>query len=260
MTFRLYNYAELYPLVTRTTDSDGMASTELGLGDIVIVAGTSPDNMGILHYTVTAQSEVKELTLRPYTEWDESLHFRLVPPAEQKPQAFTDTLAIEACTRQMVSNDSIRNAYTRTFPTLEDADALATELSITTKEGQDLLRFVLVESRGNQDVIRTFLKEAPAEKRLQALYLLRSLSDKDLHDVTLPVLKEAIQETYTDREMRDPNIISLRVDREHLRPMAGVLRQALSTIIADNGGEELWATLSRTDKVRAIVSKVEGFR
>uniref|UniRef100_UPI003C6DC307 transglutaminase domain-containing protein n=1 Tax=Porphyromonas cangingivalis TaxID=36874 RepID=UPI003C6DC307 len=86
VTFRLYNYAELYPLVTRTTDSDGMASTELGLGDIVIVAGTSPDNMGILHYTVTAQSEVKELTLRPYAEWDESLHFRLVPPAEQKPQ------------------------------------------------------------------------------------------------------------------------------------------------------------------------------
>lgn len=260
VTFRLYNYAELYPLVTRTTDSDGMASTELGLGDIVIVAGTSPDNMGILHYTVIAQSEIKELTLRPYAEWDESLHFRLVPPAEQKPQAFTDTLAIEACTRQMVSNDSIRNAYTGTFPTLEDADALATELSITTKEGQDLLRFVLVESRGNQDVIRTFLKEAPAEKRLQALFLLRSLSDKDLHDVTLPVLKEAIQETYTDREMRDPNIISLRVDREHLRPMAGVLHQALSTIIADNGGEELWATFSRADKVRAIVSKVEGFR
>lgn len=260
VTFRLYNYAEIYPLVTRTTDSEGMAATELGLGDIMIVAGDSPENIGILHYTVTPESEVKELVLRPYSEWDESLHFRLVPPAEQKPEAFTDTLAIEACALEMAGNDSIRHSYTSTFPTLEHADELARELEIKTKETQDLLRLILVESRGNQDVIRTFLRETPSEKRLQALFLLRSLSDKDLHDVTLPVLREAIREDYTDNEMRDPDIISLRVDREHLRPVSDVLKQALSTIVAEYGGEEQWASLPRGEQVRAITAKVEAFR
>ncbi|MDO4771172.1 transglutaminase domain-containing protein [Porphyromonas sp.] len=260
VTFRLYNYAELYPLVTRTSDSNGMASTELGLGDIVVVAGDSPDRMGILHYTVTEGEEVKDIVLKPYSEWDESVHFKLVPPAEKKPTAFSDSLAINACNIQMGHNDSIRHAYTSTFPSLAQADELAKALNIRTKEGLDLLRTVYIESRGNQEVIRTFLSETPAEKRLHALFLLRSLSDKDLHDVTLPVLREAINETYTDTELRDPNLISLRVWRETLYPVIAPLKNALSEIISGNGGDEAWTSMSRADKVRAIVNQVERFR
>ncbi len=261
VTFRLYNYAELYPLVSRTTDAEGMASAELGLGDIVIVAGDSRERMGILHYTVRPDAEVVDLPLRSYDEWDDTTHFRLVPPVERTPDVSVDSLAAATCNNTMMYNDSVRNAYTATFATPEMAHAFADELGLAdAKETTEMLSSILVESRGNQAVIRAFLSETEPGKRVQALHLLSSLSPKDLHDVTLDVLRDAIDEEYTESEVRDPNVISLRVDRERLYPVMAQLKGALAEIIAEKGDKATWDALSRAEKVRAITSKVETFK
>ena len=47
VTYRIYNYAELYSLVTRTTDARGEAVTNLGLGDVVIFASKGKDRVAM---------------------------------------------------------------------------------------------------------------------------------------------------------------------------------------------------------------------
>lgn len=44
VSFRIYNYAEFYPLATKTTDENGKASLLTGLGDVIVWASDSLGN------------------------------------------------------------------------------------------------------------------------------------------------------------------------------------------------------------------------
>ncbi|MFO7722911.1 MAG: transglutaminase-like domain-containing protein, partial [Bacteroidales bacterium] len=139
--FGLYNYAEFYPIATQITDDRGKCSLSIGKGDILLHAsdGTSCSWSKLNLRTDTLVT----LTLKPCkipTEV-ESWHFDIpdeVPAGEEKlPEE-----VLSAHQRTLAREDSIRNAYVKTFPGKEEmiafadrinapADSLAKYLSIS---------------------------------------------------------------------------------------------------------------------------------
>ncbi|MDO5035835.1 MAG: transglutaminase-like domain-containing protein [Porphyromonas sp.] len=255
VTFRIYNYAELYPAVTRTTNRLGEASVELGLGDVMVVAGDAPDNMAIGQLSIKEGGSKMELTLGSYGDMPEEQHFTIVPPVERTPNKEITPVQEEECNLRMAENNAIRTAYTATFPTTEQAAELAKELQLS-----DGLQKVLIElfpkSRGYHKEIRSFLLDAKEQGKAEnAVRILATLREKDLHDVDLRVLQQALARDLTSEEWQDPNIISPRVMLEHLYPCEPELEVALTQILPEDDTQ----SLSRQERATRIAQYLEGF-
>lgn len=218
VTFRLYNYAELYPLVRRVANNLGEASAKLGLGDIVVVAAQD-SLVAMQKLSVRPGAEPVVLTLGTWDQLPEEQSFLLTPPVEKRPELRYTPEQEEQNNHRVAEDDSIRHAYTATFPTLEDGYVLAKELGLTHKSADRAAQYVL-QSRGNHKVINSFLKKAHAEERLdQALALLSTLREKDLGDIPLKVLADAFARDLTPEQWQDPNIVSPRVMLETIFPV-----------------------------------------
>lgn len=262
VTFRLYNYAELYPLVHRTTDAEGYASCQLGLGDVVVLAGDSPERIGYLHYSVRAEGEVGTVTLRPYESWPEEVEMRLVPPIEQALSSSpNDEAMLAACQLRMAANDSVRHAHEGTFATIAQADSISKVLGLGDLE--EVYRKILPASRANRGTIEAFVATAAEQgKAKQALSLLTSLTPKDLCDIAIEPLMEFLELELSTAQIADPNIISLRVDREVLRPNIKALQTILKEIRSRAGYADIeeWHKLQSSIRANTIVRAVRALR
>ena len=224
--FCIYNYAEFYPAVSKYTDAEGRTYLSSGLGDLLIWAskdgaygfakcsfGTDSDVTIVLD-RMAGQAGHDEKT-QPGD--DTSRHSRLdresldiVPPPERVrlPEVTPEQRAEND--RRFAREDSIRHAYEATFPTHEDA------LAFVQRHGYGhQMAFPLVQSRGNWRTLEAFLSGADNHERVDAL--LSSLSGKDLHDVTLPILMDSYNDT--------GSVIGPRVENEFLTPYKGYFRQ-----------------------------------
>lgn len=250
VTYRIYNYAELYPLVTRTTDERGEAMTNLGLGDVVIFASKGSDRVAMEKMTNKEGGSTLELTLRPLDTIPAEQHLRLTPPVEQTPEVrYTEAQAAENA-RLLAEEDAVREAYTATFPTAEQATALADELGAM-GEDRTLLLDLFPKSRGYHATIERFLRNAAESGRLHhALLLLSSLTEKDLHDVSITALEQVLDRDLTDADWQEPMIYCPRaMDREPIAPQQPELDLICEQIL---GNEEL----SREERVARILERV----
>ncbi|MBO4918231.1 MAG: transglutaminase domain-containing protein [Bacteroidales bacterium] len=103
--FKIYNYAEYYTVATYLTDSEGHASLDTGLGDIMVWA--SKDGLFGL---AKASSESTTVVLDHSLGESFSLDFDIVPPAEKPlPSAATAEQVAENA-RRLAAEDSMRNA------------------------------------------------------------------------------------------------------------------------------------------------------
>ena len=187
VSFRLYNYAELYPLFTAVTDSAGRASLVCGCGDIMAWA-ISPDGCryGIaeldasLDPGTTVRVMLSESPLRTPAE------FNLTPPeaVPHKPSVTSEQIAVNEMRK--AAGDSIRNAVMARFLSPGEAAVLVDgwgDDSIAVAE-------VLTESYGNCDVMSGFVGNVPVERRHQARIWLENLSRKDWRDIEWDVIDE----------------------------------------------------------------------
>lgn len=201
--FKIYNYAEFYSAVSRQTDAAGLTSLVSGYGDLLVWASKN----GRFGYRVVdfAHDSLVTIVLNHAVGemFAEEIDIR-VPRADytlphvSPEQRSGNDLALQR-------EDSLRHAYERTMPQLpQNATALDS---------------LLWKSRGNYQVIQDFY----ARYGSRTLPLLRTLTDKDLRDVTLPVLTDHLLHT----KSTDPQILSPRVALEPLTPWRGVLQEVL---------------------------------
>lgn len=257
VTFRIYNYADLYPAVTRTTNRLGEASVELGFGDVVVVASRSPQEMAIGKLTNKEGGGTLKLTLGDWSEVPSEMHLTITPPIERVPQIAVTEEMEHINAKRMEENNALRQSYTDTFPTDEQANSLATELGLSGEKAAQLSR-LYKESRGYHREIADFLRSSAQQGKVQeAIAILASLTDKDLHDVNIDVLRETLSRDLTSVQWSDADLFSPRVMLEHLYPVQKQLDEAIKEI---KSAHPEWETLSIAEKAKTLAMVVDGFK
>lgn len=214
VSFRLYNYAEFYPLAIKKSDKNGEAQLTVGYGDLLVFARKD----GLFGFAkATPGAEVTEIALTLDGKSQGSWDFDIVPP---EASATLPTPTPEAAAHNEVrkaAEDSIRKAYEATFANEDAAKRFAAGIGVP--ELSDRIAAVLVASRGNHAELASFLKGAGKEKAEKALALLEAVSEKDLHDLTAPVLYDHLMATVdADSPWYNAYVLNPRVDTEMLTP------------------------------------------
>ena len=228
--FKIYNYAEFFTAVTKYTDAKGHTSLSAGIGDLVVWASKD----GKYAYQKVSFGKQKEATLTlpegalvggygipaiptqptgsvgapPTTYLD------IVPPKEDPQLPYVSDEMHKENQRRFALEDSIRKAYTATFPTMEEAKRIS-------ERGAEYI----FKSRGNKQTIVDFInRHSDNEDRVMGI--LATLSDKDLRDITTEILEDSYNAT-TDQ-------LSPRVEDELITiPFKQYFEKAFSKKTAD---------------------------
>ncbi len=188
--FRVYNYAEFYPMAAKYTDANGQTSLTAGIGDLLVWASKGDKyNFGKLSF---GKDNELVIALDKNPGAVESIALDIVPPVEgaNVPTVTDEQREKNSC--RLAIEDSIRNAYVATFITEQQCGALAKELQLDSAQITPLL----IASRGNYDTLVTFLKEISdgdnngSVKQKNGLALLKQISSKDLRDISIDVLRD----------------------------------------------------------------------
>lgn len=179
--FRIYNYAEFYPAATKYTDDQGIASLTAGKGDMLVWA--SKDGWyGYRKVSFGKDSKVDVTLLRNNSLKNNPTYetFDIVPPAEKafSPKVTHEKAALNK--QRLAREDSIRKAY-------EAATFLPDSIKEIIKP-----QFVdfFIKARSNWKTIFQFLANHSADlDRVKGI--LDGLNDKDMRDVTMPILEDA---------------------------------------------------------------------
>lgn len=197
--FKIYNYAEFYPALSKYTDAKGRTFLTAGMGDMMAWASKN----GRYGYSKVSFGKDTEVTITisdQHTFDPQSM--MIVPPPETAniPDVTPEQRAEND--RRFAREDSIRKAYMATFVQPDG-----------TEKGR-----LLALSAGNHRVIAKFLEDHPDER---ALALLKSLSNKDLIDVT----REILDDSYNAPEA----ILCPRVENEFLSTYKSFFARSFGT-------------------------------
>ena len=205
--FKLYNYAEYYPIATITTNQNGEAEITTGLGDLLIWATKE----GVYNYKKIDVRKQNEITIildkKEGAEYVEMLD--IYPPIEKKvvkeiSQEIKDKHAL-----RLKYEDSLRNSYIATFMKEENARTIKNE-NLTTEQ---IIR-TIKRSEGNYaEVIKFLNMHAKLEAGLHLNRFLESLSDKDLRDTPAEILESHI--THFIPELENIKTVQLLSNEEH---------------------------------------------
>lgn len=224
--YRLYNYAEFYPVAVKTADEGGMSYLTAGLGDMVVYA-TDGERFGMKRVSFGKDRNVTvSLSYSPGDEPDH-MSFEVVPPVEKAnmPEVTPEQRAEND--RRMAQEDSIRLAYTSTFMTKEKALDFVKDLAVP-----DRAAGLILLSRGNHAEICSFLKDAAAAGRgTDAVRMLESVSVKDLQDTPKPVLLDHLSNTPEGADA--PKVLSPRVSTELLTRYRAYLKRHVPSSLAE---------------------------
>ena len=228
--FKIYNYAEFFTAVTKYTDAKGHTSLSAGIGDLVVWASKD----GKYTYQKVSFGKQKEATLTlpggalvggygipaiPTQPTNSvaappTTYLDLVPPKEDPQLPYVSDEMHKENQRRFALEDSIRKAYTATFPTMEEAKRIS-------ERGAEYI----FKSRGNKQTIVDFInRHSDNEDRVMGI--LATLSDKDLRDITTEILEDSYNAT-TDQ-------LSPRVEDELITiPFKQYFEKAFSKKTAD---------------------------
>ena len=242
--FKIYNYAEFFTAVTKYTDAKGHTSLSAGIGDLVVWASKD----GKYAYQKVSFGKEKEATLTlpggalvggygipaiptqptgsvgalpdcsvgalETSAPPKCTYLDIVPPKEDPQLPYVSDEMHKENQRRFALEDSIRKAYTATFPTMEEAKRI-------NERGAEYI----FKSRGNKQTIVDFInRHSDNEDRVMGI--LATLSDKDLRDITTEILEDSYNAT-TDQ-------LSPRVEDELITiPFKQYFEKAFSKKTAD---------------------------
>lgn len=218
--FKIYNYSEYHTVATKYTDNQGETWLTAGRGTMMVYA-SKDEKIG---WDVVKIGEIDTVTIRLYepaswplwqcndADWRKRLihyyDYDIIPPAENAriPDVSTEIRAKN--NRRLAIEDSIRNAYV--------AQCISAQ-----NEG-DYDKEIMAKTWGNYQTIKDFVDYARGLDREEDAYtLLHNLTDKDLRDVSIDVLKDCF----------DGNMLNPRVSNEMLRPYVKIFKE---TSLPDN--------------------------
>lgn len=130
VSFRIYNYAEFYNLVTYKADSKGRASLDMGLGDMFVLAWKD----GRFGYGVASG---EKLTVELNHSFGESFadSLDIVPPVEKPlPSSISEAMAEENA-RRLALEDQIRTSHDHVNHAVEQFKAAYPERSAAVLAG-----------------------------------------------------------------------------------------------------------------------------
>lgn len=230
--FKLYNYAEYYTLSTQTTDAEGKASLTTGLGDLLIWA-TDGDNYRFRKIDVRKDSVAtvkieKDVIVRQHIEGqgcideEDDWVFEMVPPAAGEPKVVATEEEIAANAKRLAYEDSVRNAYTATFPTYEQWWEMSDyPVSVHPDVAPDKAWELVKKSEGNWREITAFV-DTCMDYRREFYEYMSSYSDKDMRDITAATLEahwtEPWQYKGCARDVYEKGIMPARISNEMVRP------------------------------------------
>jgi transglutaminase-like putative cysteine protease len=189
--FRLYNYAEFYPIARKLTDSKGTCSLNVGLGDLLIWA-TKGGAFGYKKISAAdTDTVVVVLDKDPGAEY--TVDYDFFPPIEPKPFPVSKK-GKEENDRRLKYEDRLRASYESTFIDKNDAITLASKLGLEPDKVWDYLQ----KSRGNWQEISNFLTQSAQAPGLfkWALPLLSTVSEKDLRDTPADILSGHLRHSF----------------------------------------------------------------
>lgn len=222
-SFRLYNYAEFYPIAEKNTDANGEASLVAGLGDLLLWV-TDGNRFGYRKATV-GKDRVVSVVLDKTEGSKISENIDVTPPKGTNVSIEVSEILRKCNDERLKAEDALRNAYMATFVSDETSRQIAEELGLDKTSVAKIMK----AARGNHSAILGFLTNLPAEDRKKGLLLLESLTEKDLSDVTPEILADHI--TASHREMEDeifgPYVMSPRIDNEELTAFRSFFGKAI---------------------------------
>jgi hypothetical protein len=181
--YRLYNYADFYPIAKSVTNSNGITGITTGLGDLLIWASVGNEyawQKVSIETIDTLTLTIKSMYPDFYTE-----KLDLTPPILRDVETGSEA-GRQTNSRRLAEEDSIRNAYMKTFP---DSTAIADWAKLW-QYAPDSARYLMQSSFGNYQEIRSFLESIKPELRSLALGFLYTLSAKDLRDTRKFILND----------------------------------------------------------------------
>ena len=209
--FKMYNYAEFYTLADYETDAHGQAGLTTGLGDILVWA-TDGTRYAFKKLDVRQDSTVS-LVLSENSEnsdysensensdsSDNAVLLHIVPPVAGQAKVTPSEEAVAANARRIAYEDSLRNAYTATFPTKDNFKSYLPKDWIWNQElfSDEQVWEIIHKSEGNYAEIYKYFEywSGPYRSGEHIYDYLKTYSDKDLRDITADVLQA--QETGFD--------------------------------------------------------------
>lgn len=220
--FKVYNYAELYPIAKTETDIEGHASIISGLGDLMIWA--SKDDYYGYGKSIAADKETIVRLDRKIGKKYEETYIMNVPEEQRIKELSPEKVSANAV--RLAYEDSVRNAYMNTFATQKDAQ----ELSEKTELSYDEIIKYLQKAQGNWIEIADFIS---TEKDNPYLFpFLSTLLDKDLRDTPAEYLKDHLKNgmAYNVKESIPEDIfvekvLSPRIALELIKPWRSFFQQ-----------------------------------
>ena len=179
--FRIYNYGEFYPAATKYTDKDGKTSLTAGKGDMLVWA--SKDGWyGYRKVTFGKDGKVDVMLNKSNSKKSGPTYetFDIVPPVEKAVMPKVSPEMAAANKLRFAREDSIRKAYEATFVDADKAKLLCPAAAD-----------YLVKARGNWKTILEFMNRH-SDNSDRALGVLKGLNDKDMRDVPMAILEDAL--------------------------------------------------------------------
>lgn len=219
--FKLYNYAEFYTVAKRLSDEKGHASLSAGLGDMLVWASKN-GHFGFGKVSCGSQNETRiKLDKRPGDEI--ALDIDIAPPPSSPILVQADQEQRQANAIRLQQEDSIRNAYMKTF---YNRDRFHLFVLKADKEEERMMK-ILEASRGNWENITKFIYEAGEKQSKAITYLLEIISAKDLRDTPAEVLLSHFKESNSPQnDFEARYIFNPRVDNELLSAYRKQLKSA----------------------------------
>lgn len=233
--YKLYNYAEFYPLASVPADASGISSFETGLGDLLVWA--HKDNHFDFDKISVSETDTIELRLHRGVGKNTVFEYDMVAPFEPSPYESISGVLVEENNRRLDDENKIRTAYIDTWIKAADSENFAREISCNS----DSVRDILTKSMGNYMAIISFLRNINADQRITALKLLYKISEKDLRDVREEVLRDHIDncvvpyQSGISTDMWAEYILNPRIANEMLVSWRSFLRNALPEEIKSVG-------------------------
>lgn len=219
--FKIFNYGEFNTVTRKTTDPSGQTFLNAGLGEMMVWASKG-DQFGFAKVSFGKEDQV-EIVLDKCATTAFEAEMDLVPPVESAQLPEVTPAMRTANNVLMATEDSIRNAYTATFLTEEQAKAIARKLNLDEVRVSKLL----LTARGNHAEIERFLTTVSGADQENALALLETVTAKDLRDVPTSVFTAHLSESIGKQHpLYHQYILNPRIDREFLSAYKGALRAA----------------------------------
>ncbi len=231
--FKLYNYAEFYPLTTTSTDQNGIAKFTTGLGNLLVWA--SKDGKFTYKDLVVSTTDTLRLVLNSNMVEAHTEIYDLVPPSAYKPISSVSEQQKKNNDKRLANEDSIRN---ETLSSFKDSAWIRTYAKSHEMNEDSTMRIVTL-SYGNWKEIIAYLENNKSKDRKQIFPLTYGISAKDLSDTKAFILTDHLQQSQANAKPEEAvsdlfvkYVLAPRIDLEILSPWRSFLWKNLDPDLA----------------------------